>query len=164
MKKPNTLPQEVVDLLMPRLSDEFNASYLYRSISNWCQTNGYKIASAYFAKESADELTHAAKLEKFLVDWNVSFDLPKIPSPEYEFASLVEVIEKAYGIEYKLYEDYEDTSLKLFKMDLCAFDLLQFFRDVQVKSVAEYSDMLNILEGVEPTKMNLLLLEETLFA
>lgn len=164
MKKPKVLPAEVVDMLMPRLSDEFNASYFYRSLSHWCQGNGYKIAAEYFAKESTDELSHAAKLEKFLVDWNVAIELPPIPSPVYEFSSLAEGIGSAYGIEYKLYEDYEDTSLKLFKIDLCAFDLLQFFRDVQVKSVAEYSDMLNIIEGVEPTKINLLLLEETLFA
>lgn len=164
MKKPKTLPTETVDLLMPRLSDEFNASYFYRSAENWCKGNGFDIAAKFFANESADELTHAKKIEKYLVDWNVSFDLPPIPSPVFEFKSLLDLIEQAYGIEYKLYEDYEDTSMKLFKNDLCAFDLLTEFRAIQVKSVAEYSDKLNMLEGVEPTKINLLLLEETLFA
>jgi len=43
------------------------------------------------------------------------------------------------------------------------FDFLQFFRGVQTMSVAEYATMLNLLDGVERTKLNFLLLEEKLF-
>ena len=75
------------------------------------------------------------------------------------------VIFKAYDIEYKLYEDYENDSVKIFELgDICTFDLLQFFRGVQTKSVAEYSDMINMLEGVNlNSKFELLMLEKKLF-
>ena len=80
------------------------------------------------------------------------------------FKSLLEVIQSSYNIEYALYEDYEDTSMKIFTVgDLCTFDFLQQFRAIQTASVAEYSDMLNVLDGVDPSKMNMLLLEEDLF-
>jgi hypothetical protein len=76
----------------------------------------------------------------------------------------VEVLEEAYKIEYDLYEAYEETSKKLFEIDLCVFDFLQPLRLIQNKSVAEYSDKLNLLEGVEGTdKFKALLLEEKLF-
>lgn len=164
MKKPIKLSKEVIDLLLPRLANEFEAFYLYRSASNWCKNVGFNIAAAYFAKESEDELVHAKKIEQFLVDWNINPELPKIDKPEIVFTDLVDIIEKAYKIEYDLYEAYEETSVAIFKTgDMCVFDFLQFFRDVQTKSVAEYSDMINILTGVESTKMNLLLLEENLF-
>ena len=154
MKKPIKLEQEIVKLLLPRLKDEFDASYLYRAISNWCQGVGYFKAAEFFAKESEDELAHAKGIEKYLVDWNVIVSLPKIETPTSEFTDLIEVLDKAYVIEYKLYEEYEDTSMKVFKTgDLCTFDFLQGYRTIQRLSVAEYSDLLNAAQIIDPTNL-----------
>lgn len=161
---PNKLDKDVVDLLLPRLKDEYNAFYFYRAASNWCQGVGYFKAAEFFAKESEDELGHAKKIEQYLVDWNVDPELPTVERPQIMFSGLMEVIENAYEIEYALYEDYEGTSKEMFKKDLCVFDFLQEFRMLQKQSVAEYSDKLNMLEGVDgKSKFNLLLLEEKLF-
>lgn len=162
--KPKKLDQSVVNLLVPRLSDELHAFYQYRAISNWCSNVGYFKASKYFSKESEDELSHAKGIEDFLTQWNITPALKDVKTPQTEFKSLVEVIELAYSTEFHLYEMYEESSVRIFEMgDLCVFDFLQKYRTIQSNSVAEYSDMLNVLEGVESTKFNLLLLEETLF-
>lgn len=164
MMKPIKLGQEIVDLLLPRLKDEFNAFYFYRSASNWCKNKGFFKAGNFFAEESSDESQHAKNIENFLVDWNVTPELPTIEEPQLEFKSLVDIIERAYSIELDLYNEYEATSMKIFKTgDLCVFDFLQQYRAIQTKSVAEYSDKLNMLEGVDTNKMNLLLLEDKLF-
>jgi ferritin len=164
MKKPKTLSKEIVNILMQRVADEYSAFYHYKGASNWCAGVGFKVASSFFEKESKAELEHAQILEKFLVDWNVIVDLPPIAKPKVDYTSLVEVIEMSYDIEFKLYGEYEKDSVKILELgDVCAFDLLQPLRKVQTESVAEYSDMINMLEGVEPTKLNLLLLEEELF-
>ena len=164
MKKPVKLSTEVVNLLLPRLSDEYKAFYTYRAAANWCQNVGFMLAAKYFEKESADELAHAKGIEEFLTNWNVIPQLPKVDAPELNFKGLVEVIETAYNMEYELYEEYEDTSMKVFKTgDLCTFDFLQKYRSIQTASVAEYSDMINKLEGVTANKFELLVLEETLF-
>lgn len=165
MLKPEKLSKEVVDLLLPRIKDEFTAFYFYRAATNWCQDKGFFIASKFFAAESDDELTHAKKLESYIVDWNVLPVLPTIQAPEIEFKNLADVIQQAYEMEYGLYEAYEDTSMKIFKTaDLCVFDFLQFFRTKQKDAVAEYSDKLNVLEGTNlGDKFQMLMLEETLF-
>jgi ferritin len=164
MMKPNQLEGEVVNMLLPRLQDEYTAFYFYRAASNWCQGVGFEKAAEFFAAESTDELEHAKKIEKYLVDWNVTPDLPALQRPPLEFANLISVIEQAYKLEYDLYEQYEETSLKVFSVDPCTFDFLQQFRSLQTKAVAEYSDKLNMLEGVEPTgKFEMLLLEKKLF-
>jgi len=161
---PNKLDKDVVDLLLPRLKDEYNAFYFYRAAGNWCQGVGYFKAAEFFLKESEDELGHAKKIEQYLVDWNVDPELPTVERPQITFSGLLEVIERAYEIEYALYEDYEGTSMEVFKKDLCVFDFLQEFRMLQKKSVAEYSDKLNMLEDVDgKDKFKLLLLEEKLF-
>lgn len=165
MKKPEKLPQNVVSLLLPRLQDEFNAAYFYRSASNWCKNVGYFKAADFFAKESEDEFGHAKKIENYLVDWNVTPNLPNILKPTLEFANLAQVISMAYDMEYALYEEYEDTSMKIFKTgDLCVFDFLQQYRVGQKEAVAEYSDKLNMLEGTNTgSKFEMLMLEENLF-
>lgn len=165
MKKPEKLSQPVVNLLLPRLQDEFNAAYFYRSASNWCKNVGYFKAAAFFSKESEDEFGHAKKIEDYLVDWNVTPALPTIPKPTLDFASIEQVIIMAYEMEYDLYENYEDTSMKIFKIgDLCVFDFLQQYRMKQKDSVAEYSDKLNVLEGTNTSsKFEMLMLEENLF-
>lgn len=165
MKKPQKLSKEVVDLLLPRLKDEFNASYFYRSASNWCKNVGFFKAAAYFEKESLDETDHATGIQNYLVDWNITPELPAIAKPVLEFTDLGDVIQKAYDMEYALYEEYEDTSMKIFKTgDLCVFDFLQAYRSIQKNSVAEYSDKLNVLEGCDAKdKFQMLLLEEKLF-
>jgi ferritin len=163
--KPNTINQATIDALLTRLKDEFTAYYFYRSASNWCNNVGYKKAGEYFAAESADELVHAKKLENFLVDWNVDVKLPFIDSPQSTFLNLVDVIEKAYQLEYNLYLGYDFTSDEIIsRKEHNTYGFLQFFRDVQLKSVAEYSDMLNLLDGVDiRDKAKLLLLDEHLF-
>ena len=149
---PKTLDKKVVSLLGERLNDEYKAFYFYRSASNWCDNVGYKKAAEFFKAESDDELTHAQGLEKYITDWNMTAPLPLIAKPELEFSCLVDIINKAYEMEYALYEGYEDTSGELMDMeDYCTFDLLQRYRTIQRESVAEYSDFLNKLELIDPS-------------
>lgn len=162
--QPYKLIQESVQYITPRIGDEYKAMYFYRSAANWAKDNGFFKAAKYFDHESKEELEHSEILQNYLVDWNVLPDLPAISKPE-TFKSLYEIIQNAYKLEYELYEAYEDTSMKVFNLpDPCSFDFLQKFRKIQTESVAKYADMLNMLDGVDPTKFNLLLIEEKLFA
>jgi len=166
MRKPEKLSKEIVNLLLPRLGDEFTAHYHYLAASNYCKGVGFFKAGAYFLNEAQDELKHAQGIQDFLVDWNIIPELPEIDKPIIAFSGLLDVIESSYNIEYKLYEDYEETSMKVFNAgDLCVFDFLQFYRTTQKTSVAEYSDMLNVLEGTKTDdKFQLLMIEEKLFS
>lgn len=164
MLKPEKLESKVANLLQDRLKDEYQAFYLYRSASNWCKNVGFFKAADFFEAESKDELEHSKSLQEYLVDWNVTPNLPDIDTPDLSFKSLIEVIEKAYDAEFQLYENYEKITKQIFDMgDTCTFIFLQKFNEIQRKSVAEYSDRLNLLEGTEGTKFELLLLEKKLF-
>ena len=162
--KTTVLKKQIVDLILPRLSDEYKAHYQYQAISNWANNVGFLKAAKYFHDESEDELKHAMKLQEFLVGWNVTPDLPVIKTPKLEFKSLVEAIEMGYNLELELYHAYNETCGEIFNLDIPVYQFLTAFLEIQTKSVAEYSDMLNTLDSVEPTKFNLLLLEEILFS
>lgn len=163
LKEPKTLNPEVVNLLNQRIGDEYNAHFFYVNASNWCQGVGYLKAAAFFAKEAANELEHSAQVQKYLVDWNVD---PKIPTPNTEasFSTLIDIVNKAYDMEYALYEAYNQTSLAVFQADLATFDFLQALRIGQRESVAEYSDLLNAAMLVNVNnKLDLLYYEQTYF-
>lgn len=164
MIKPVSLPTEVISLLQDRHADEMNAFYAYRAMSNWCQNVGFFKAAAYYAAESQDELSHAKGIEEFLVNWNVTPVLPSIEIPSFTFTNLATTIEEAYKMEYDLYEKYEATSNRILSIgDTCVFDFLAKYRTIQTQSVAEQSDKINMLNGVNTDKFSMLLLEENLF-
>lgn len=165
MIKTEQLSSQVANILNEKMAKEYSHHYFYQSASNWCKASGFNKAAEYFLEESNEELGHARKIADFLNDWNVTPKLPVIETPILEFKSLVDVIENAYENEYELYEEYEEASIDILQSgDVCAFDFLQFYRKAQTDSVKTYSDMINLLEGVDPmNKLNLLLLEQKLF-
>lgn len=151
--KPYKLSPEISEMLSVKINDEYSAHYFYAQVANYCENVGYLKAAEYFKKESAEELEHSQKLQKYLTDWNVQPDLKPIKSPE-QVNGLVDIIEKAYKMEYALYSEYEEISAKIFKDDICTFDFLQEFRTIQRLAVAGYSTLLNMLDLIDKTDKN----------
>lgn len=144
---PKKLNPGVVALLNQRLEDEYTAHYFYRNAANWCADKAYKKAAAFFAVEAETELQHAKLLQDFMVSWNV---LPFIPPVKFlpAFENLIDIVNKAYEMEYNLFIAYNNDSLEVFTTDLATFDFLQQLRQVQNTSVAEYADLLNAAQLV----------------
>lgn len=163
IKTPKLLLDSSVRLLTDRLRDEYVAHYFYRSATNWCKGIGYNKAAAFFAEEAEAELEHAKKLQTFLVDWNIEPSLPSI-KPNIQFTDLIDIVNKAYVMEYALFDSYCKDSHTVFQTDINTFDFLTEFRKVQNDAVIEYSDLLNaaMLVNVE-NKFEILYFEQTYF-
>jgi ferritin len=146
--KPNTLPGEVEKILNDRLGDEYTAYYFYRNAANWCKNANYKKAAAFFEAEATGELGHALGIQDYLTSWNL---LPAIPAVDTQvpFTSLVDIINKAYDLEYALLQKYSDDQMTLDKTHAATFNFIQGYVNIQVGEVTEYSDYLNALELVD---------------
>jgi len=109
----------------------------------------YKNAATFFDGEAKNELKHALKLQEYIVQWN---GLPVIPqvNTNHKFNNLAEVVVGAYDMEFDLFNKYMDNSRTIFNLDLATFDFLVFFRDEQNAAVAEYSDLINALQLINP--------------
>lgn len=164
MLQPKKLPPGIVAILEARLLDEYDAFYFYRSAANWCKNVGHQYAHKFFMEESNQELEHAKKIENYLTDWNVMPPFKNIAAADKDFKSLTDVVERAYEIEYDLYESYEKDAAKVLKDDICTFKLIQDLLLIQQESVAEYSDMINELMLINPSdKFQLYYIEKRLF-
>jgi len=160
---PVTLDPQVVLMLSERLKDEYTAHYFYRNASNWCKDKAYNKAAAFFAQEAANELTHGELLQKYMVDWNV---LPIIPPVKLipDFTNLIDIVNKAYRLEFDLFSAYNRVSTAVFPSDLSTFDFLQELRIGQRESVAEYADLLNAAQLVNvANSFEILYYEQTYF-
>lgn len=149
---PKVLNGTSTQILNDRLVDEYTAHFFYRTATNWCKGVGYNNAAKFFEAEAENELEHAEKLQKYLVDWNVTPTMPAV-KPSITFGSLIDIVNKAYAIEYDLFNKYNGDSLKLLTTDITTFDFLTEFRNIQNQSVAEYSDLLNAAQLIDPTNL-----------
>lgn len=163
IKTPKTLPDESVQRLTERLRDEYVAHYFYRNATNWCKGVGYNKAATFFANEAAAELEHAEGIQTYLVDWNVVPLMPAV-KPNITFTDLIDIVNKAYALEFGLFESYNEDSKALFQSDITTFDFMTTYRTRQTESVIEYSDLLNAAELVDVNnKFEVLYYEQTYF-
>jgi ferritin len=164
VKSPNKLNDESFRILTARLADEYAAHYFYRNATNWCQGVGYVKAAAYFAEEAETELKHAEGIQRYITDWNRYPQLPSI-KPNITFSNLIDIVNKAYAMEYALWESYCEDSKQLFNTDINTFDFMTAYRVSQNQSVIEYSDLLSAAELVDvDDNYQVLYYEQTYFA
>ena len=157
------LSEKTIKLLTDRIADEYYAHYLYRSAANWCHEVNYKKAAAFFDGEAITELEHAQVLEKYITDFNIVPQHPKVDT-SFTFDNLVDIVYQAYDFELELMKSYNKISHELFQDDLTTFDFLKYFRDIQKESVIEFNDLINGLDLVDKNdKFQVLYFEQTYF-
>lgn len=160
---PKTLDGSIVSALEARLKDEYTAHLIYKNAANWCKNVGYNKAAAFFEAEAADELTHAQKLQNYMVQWNVLPQIPVATVPN-TLNSLIDCINGAYTFEYNLLQSYSQIQLEVDGMHSATFNFIQEFVDIQNASVADFSDLLNALMLVDyNNKLDLLMFEDKYF-
>jgi ferritin len=160
---PRTLPEEVETLLNTRLGDEYTAYYFYRNATNWCKNANYKKAAAFFESEYQGELEHSKAIQDYLTQWNLIPRIPEVPT-FVEFTSLIDIINRAYSIEYGLLEKYSGDQRVLYTLHPATFNFIQKYVDIQNGEVEEYSDLLNALCLIDiNNKLDILVFEERYF-
>lgn len=157
-----TIEPVVVQTILPRVIDELTARYFYEAATAYCRSNGYPKAAAYFEKEAKQENEHYMKWIKYLSDWNVVISFPPISQPS-AFTSLLDILEKAYAMEYSLYESYEADTVKALPLCPGAFGIFQEYVQIQNESVIEYNDKLTTAYNYIGTDPKLVLFESENF-
>jgi ferritin len=160
---PKTLDGSIVSAMEARLKDEYTAHLIYKNAANWCKNVGYVKAAAFFEAEAADELTHAQKLQDYMIQWNVLPQIPVATIPNTN-KSLIDCINGAYTFEYNLLQSYSRIQLEVEGMHPATFNFIQEFVDIQNHSVGVFSDLLNAIVLVDyNNKLDLLMFEDKYF-
>ena len=160
---PKTLDASIVSALEARLKDEYTAHLIYKNAANWCKNVGYVKAGAFFEAEAADELTHAQKLQDYMIQWNILPQIPVATVPN-TMKSLIDCVNASYTFEYGLLQSYSQVQMEVDCVHPSTFNFVQEFVDIQNHSVGVFSDLLNALVLVDyNNKLDLLMFEDKYF-
>jgi ferritin len=89
----------VLDAITGQIAAEFGASFSYLSMAAWCEHHKFMGAGKWLRMQSAEEHAHAMKLFDFVLARNHPVRLKGIEEPRSDFASVVEVFERALAQE-----------------------------------------------------------------
>ncbi len=132
-----------------QIQAELYSSYLYLAMSAYCQKLNFKGFASWLQKQAEEEVGHAMKFYKFLLDRGGTVELRAIDKPPVSFASPLKVFQQAYAHEQKV------TGLigKLYELakrekDYAFEQFLLWFIDEQVEEEAQTAEISGILSSI----------------
>lgn len=93
------LDQDMQDAINTQIRNEYYSSYLYLSMSAYCESRNFPGFASWLRKQSEEELVHAMKLFDYMLDRGGRVVLESIDRPPSEFGTLLEVFEELFEHE-----------------------------------------------------------------
>lgn len=88
------LDSDIQDAINTQIRNEYYSSYLYLSMSAYCESRSFPGCASWLRRQSEEELVHAMKLFDYMVDRGARVVLESIDQPPSEFGDLLEVFEE----------------------------------------------------------------------
>lgn len=96
------LKDRMNDALNAQIGMESYASFLYLSMSSWCDRNGLTGSAQFFRRQSEEETMHMLKIVDYIMDTDGTALVSGIERPPSDFESIVEVFKATLEHEKKV--------------------------------------------------------------
>ncbi len=140
------IDSEIQDAINTQIRNEYYSSYLYLSMSAYCESKNFSGFAGWLRKQSDEELVHAMRLFDYLVDRGGRALLESIEQPASEFGTFLEMFEdvleherEVTGMINNLYD------LAVSKNDHATSVMLHWFIEEQVE---EEKSSENVVEQI----------------
>jgi ferritin len=126
---------DMESLLCRQVGVEFYSAYLYYMIAAICQSKGLVGFQAWFERQGDDEIDHAMKVYKYLVDTGSQVVLPEIPSPDVSpDAEIAELAQTVLDHEMSVTKDWQAIGrLSKTQDNAATCKMVQDFMDEQIE-------------------------------
>ena len=146
-----------------QIADEFNAGYLYLSMSAYCESIGFQGFAKWLRKQSQEEVGHAMRLIDYMNDQFSKVVLQQIYEPEKTFGSLTDMMEQALLHEQEISECiYKLCELAEAEEDYTTQNFLDWFIEEQLEEEKTVGDVVEKLRIFGETKSSLYLIDQEL--
>ena len=160
-----SMSQVVQDALNQQINNELGASYEYLAMSAWCETQSLHGSARWLRLQSQEEHGHAMKLFNFVLARNHAVRLSAIEEPTQDFASIVEVFERALVQEQEVSKQIDALYELAFREKVfAAMAELQWFITEQVEEEKSVREIVAKLHMVKHDPASLLDLDRELGA
>lgn len=135
-------------LLIEQVGSELTAHQTYMGISIHFERLSLKRWAAFFRAQSIEEAGHGEKIMAFLVDNEVSFDLPALDGATTHYTDATEAIEAALASEIRVSGQFDAmAAAALAEGDHRSFQFLQWFIDEQVEEERTIRALLDLVNS-----------------
>ena len=144
-----------------QIVNELYSSNAYLSIASYMDSEGLKVLSAYFFKQSQEERTHAIKLLRYLLDVSGNVAIGQVPAPPLKFKSVEHAVKVSLDQEQTVTGQINNLmGLSHKENDYATASFLKWFVDEQVEELSSMNELLLLVQ--KAGEVNLLLVEDRL--
>lgn len=153
--------EQVEGILNMQIANEIRNSFIYRSMANCMEYNGFDGAVKLYKKHSDEERDHAERVIKYMQDRDCLPKIPSVEAPQKEYESIKDIILKTDEVEKKTSEEWRKISLMaLQEKDMLTFEMSQWFLNEQTQEESESNYWVNRMQMLEKTGAPLYYLDE----
>ncbi len=143
------LNKKMQDALNQQIQAELSSSYLYLSMSAYCEAAAFKGFGKWLRIQANEERGHALKLLDYVLSRNGKHELKVIEAPQAEFGTMLQVFEKVLEHEqhvtalvHKLYETAHQ------EKDFATLTFMQWYVNEQVEEEATAQEIVDKLKMI----------------
>ena len=151
-----------INILKPLIEFELYQSSAYVQCANVANKLGFKLAEAYYLKESKDERKHAMMHYEYITGRGSDFQMPAIEEPTIKAKSLYDLVEQVLKMEDEAANLYEKALKNAFGVSQMLYQFLLQFMEIQREAYQFNIDACTTLDGLD--KAGELVAESKIFA
>ena len=157
------LSEKMQEALNGQLNAELYSSYLYLSMSSYCESIGLKGFGNWMRCQAQEELVHAMKFDGYIIDRGGKALMRPIEGPPTEWGSPLAVFEHTYNHEQKVTGLINKlVDLAISESDHATNGFLQWFVTEQVEEEASADEVLQKLKLAAGSAQALLMIDQEL--
>ena len=126
------LTKRMEEALNNQIGLEGYASFLYLSMSSWCDQEGLEGCTAFMQRQSDEEKMHMLKLFHYVNEQDGHAIAPAIAQPPLHFGSIEKMFKLVYEHEQKVTQSINNlVSVSLEEKDHATYNFLQWYVEEQ---------------------------------
>ena len=142
------ISDRVRDLLIEQIGHELSAHQAYFGISLYFEGQSLKKWARLFHDQSIEEAQHATKIINFLVDNEVTFDLPAIGAGTTQYASARAAVQAALESELRVTSQFNALAgAAQNAADYRSLQFIQWFIEEQVEEERTMRELLDLVDS-----------------
>ena len=159
------LSDKMVDALNGQINKEMYSAYLYMAMSAYTEFIGLKGFTNWFYVQYQEEMEHAMRLYRYILDQGSQVKLMAIKEPPSEFGSPLEMFEQTLEHEKYVTKSIHDlVELAIEQKDHATQIFLQWYVTEQVEEEANDNEMIDKLKLVGKESGGLFMMNKELSA
>ncbi len=157
------ISERMANELNKQINAELYSSYLYLSMSAWCDNAGYRGFSAWMRAQADEEYTHAMKFYDYMLDVGGKIVLEQIEKPQTDWNSPYELFEAVKKHELHVTQLINDlVAVAVEEKDYATNIFLQWFVTEQIEEVSNVSEIIDKFKMIGESKESFYFLDKEL--